>query len=124
VLCSREKCVAVWGLASSVKRCGMAQLSYPSTTEVQLRLDAQEDAILAVVRGCPWWTKADVEGRVPGSAIVSAVVLTTTRSMESTLRRILQMSFGMVFPREGGYANAKLREPAATSSRKRHGSRP
>lgn len=80
----------------------MAQLSYPSVTEVQLRLEAQEAAILAVVRGCPWWTRADVEGRFPGSTTVSSITLTTTRGVDSTLRRILQMSFGLVFPQEGG----------------------
>lgn len=80
----------------------MANLSYPSATEVQLRLEAQENAILAVVRGCPWWTKAEIEGHVPGHAIVSAVTLTTGRGLDSTLRRILQMSFGLVFPQEGG----------------------
>lgn len=101
----------------------MAQLSYPSATEVQLRLDAQEDAILAVIRGCPWWTRADVEGRVPGSAVVSAVVLTTTRGMESTLRRILQMSFGLVFPPEGGSAQAKRLDLPGPLQRKRIASR-
>lgn len=96
----------------------MAQLSYPSTTEVQLRLEAQEDAILAVVRRCPWWTKAEVEGRLPGSPIVSGVILTTTRGVESTLRRILQMSFGMVFPAEGGVAHQVRQEAPAVTGRK------
>lgn len=88
----------------------MAHLSYPSVTEVQLRLEAQEEAILAVVRGCPWWTKAEVEGRLPGSTTVSSVRLTTTRGVESTLRRILQMSFGLVFPVEGGVGQQPMRE--------------
>lgn len=101
----------------------MAHLTYPSTTEVQLRLDAQEDAILAVVRGCPWWTKADVEGRFPGSTTVTSVSLTTTRGVESTLRRILQMSFGLVFPTEGGIGEPMLREAPRVSGRKSRSSR-
>lgn len=96
----------------------MAQLSYPSMTEVQLRLGAHEDAILAVVRGCPWWTNAEIEGHVPGSAIVSGVVLTASRTVESTLRRILQMSFGLVFPAEGGVAQLLRQEAPITSGRK------
>ncbi len=96
----------------------MAHLSYPSTTEVQLRLGAQEDGILAVVRGCPWWTKAEVEGRLPGSATVSSVTLTTTRGVESTLRRILQMSFGLVFPPEGGAGQQLVREAPSVVGRK------
>ncbi len=98
----------------------MAHLSYPSVTEVQLRLEAQEDAILAVVRGCPWWTKAEVEGRLPGSTTVSGVILTTTRATESTLRRILQMSFGLVFPPEGGGCQLSVREAPPVRGAKRH----
>lgn len=97
----------------------MAHLSYPSMTEVQLRLEAQEDAILAVVRGCPWWTKADFEGRLPGSTTVSSVSLTTTRGVESTLRRILQMSFGLVFPKEGGVGHQVVREGSGLVGAKR-----
>jgi hypothetical protein len=101
----------------------MARLSYPSLTDVQLRLDAQEDAILAVVRGCPWWTKADVEGQFPGSTTVSSVTLTTTRNVESTLRRILQMSFGLVFPQEGGVGQELSREAPRVLGAKRRSSR-
>lgn len=97
----------------------MAHLSYPSATEVQLRLDSQEGAILNVVRGCPWWTRADVEGRLPGSATVTGVTLTTDRGMDSTLRRILQLSFGLVFPSEGGVGErpARTRPPQDTNPR-------
>ena len=80
----------------------MAQLSYPSPTEVQLRLGPHENAILAVVRGWAWWTRAAVEGQVAGDATVSAVVLTADRSSEATIREILQRSFQLVFPPEGG----------------------
>lgn len=80
----------------------MAYLSYPSPDELQLRLEAHEGAILDVVRGCPWWTKADIEGRTPGNSTVTGVTLTATRAMDSTLRRILNLSFGLIFPPDGG----------------------
>ena len=80
----------------------MAQLSYPSSTEVQLRLGAQEDAILTVVRRWGWWTRADVEGRVPGESQVTAVILTAARSEDRMIRDILHRSFQLVFPAEGG----------------------
>ncbi len=80
----------------------MATLSYPSAEELQLRLEAEEGAILNVVRGCSWWTRADIEGRTPGSSTVTGVTLTATRSMDSTLRRILNLSFGLIFPQDGG----------------------
>jgi hypothetical protein len=80
----------------------MAQLRYPSPTEVQLRLGPQEDAILTVVRHWAWWTRADVEGRLPGDAQVTAVILTAERGADQTIRKILQRSFQLVFPVEGG----------------------
>jgi hypothetical protein len=87
----------------------MAYLSYPSPTEVQLQLDAQDGAILAVVRGCSWWTKAEVEGRLSGSTLVTGVTLTTTREMDALLRRILRMSFGLEFPQAGGIGHHPMR---------------
>lgn len=101
----------------------MAQLSYPSLNEVQLRLDADEDSILSVVRGCSWWTKAEFEGQVPGSSQVTSVTLTTTRAMDTTLRRILQMSYGLTFPKDGGTGEHPVRESGATVLKKRSSSR-
>lgn len=80
----------------------MARLSYPSPTEVQLRLGPHEDAILTVVRHWAWWTRAEVEGQVPGEPGVSAVILTAERTTEPTLREIIQRSFQIVFPAGGG----------------------
>lgn len=99
----------------------MATLSYPSLEELQLRLEAQDGAILDVVRGCPWWTKAELEGRVPGSNTVSSVTLTAMRAMDSTLRRILHLSFGLMFPADGGVGEqrAQLLERAAQAKRVR-----
>jgi hypothetical protein len=97
----------------------MAYLSYPSPMGLQLRLDAQEGAILAVIRGCSWWTGAEFEGHVPGSSMVSSVTLSAERCMDSTLRRILQMSFGLVFPKEGGLGQSSVREEAQGVKRKR-----
>lgn len=80
----------------------MAHLSYPSSAEVQLRLGAQEDAILTVVRHWAWWTRGEVEGRLPGDPQVSAVILTADRSSEALIREILRRSFQLVFPDDGG----------------------
>jgi hypothetical protein len=97
----------------------MAYLSYPSSMELQLRLDAQEGSILTVIRRCSWWTKAEFEGHVPGSSTVTSVTLSAERCMDSTLRRILQMSFGLVFPKEGGAGLAPVREVAQSVGHKR-----
>ena len=91
----------------------MAQLSYPSATEVQLRLGDQEDAILTVLRRWGWWTRADVEGRLPGAAQVSSVILTAARGQDRTIRTILRRSFQLVFPAEGGAGVLTTDAPAA-----------
>ena len=87
--------------ATKRKRC-MAHLSYPSPDEVQLRLDANEDAILTVLRHVSWWTRAAVEGQLPGSSLVAGVTLTAARGMDSTIRDILLRSFRISFPPDGG----------------------
>ena len=91
----------------SRKADAMAHLSYPSATEVQLRLGAQEDAILRVVRHWGWWTYADVEGRLPGDPQVAAVILTAHRGADRTIREIMRRSFQIVFPPEGGAGEHK-----------------
>lgn len=80
----------------------MAQLTYPTEGELQLRLGPHEDEILTVVRRWAWWTRADVEGRFPGNSEVSAVILTAERGADSMIREILQRSFQIVFPADGG----------------------
>jgi hypothetical protein len=97
----------------------MAYLSYPSASEVQLRLGAQEQAILTVVRRWGWWTRAEVEGQVPGEAQVTAVILTAQRGSDQTIRRILRLSFQLVFPTEGGAGIAGAAPPAPPHRRTR-----
>lgn len=99
----------------------MATLSYPSLEELQLRLEAQEGAILEVVRGCPWWTRADVEGRIPGNSTVTSVTLTALRANDSTLRRILTLSFGLNFPADGGVGETRAESSARTAQAKHAG---
>jgi hypothetical protein len=98
----------------------MAHLSYPSATEVQLRLGAQEDAILAVVRHWRWWTHAEVEGHVPGDPQVAAVILTAERGADQTIRDILRRSFQMVFPAEGGAGTLVATKQDARPRHRRH----
>jgi hypothetical protein len=100
----------------------MAYLSYPSPTEVQLRLGAREDSILTVVRHWAWWTRAEVEGQLPGEATVSAVVLTAERPTERTIREILHRSFHLVFPADGGEGSpAAPHAPTFPHSKRVHG---
>ncbi len=95
----------------------MAHLSYPTPGEVQLRLGSQEDAILTVVRHCGWWTRAEVEGRLPGSAQVSGVILTAGRATDATIREILHRSFQLVFPTDGGDGVMSVHGPGTWSRR-------
>lgn len=97
----------------------MAYLSYPSANEVQLRLSAQENAILTVVRRWGWWTRAEVEGHVPGEGQVTAVILTAGRGSDPTIRRILRLSFHLVFPAEGGTGIAGAAPPVTPPRRAR-----
>lgn len=97
----------------------MATISYPSPEVLHLLLEAQEGAILDVVRGCPWWTKAEFEGRVPGNSTVTRITLVATREMDSTLRRILDLSFGLVFPADGGVGAKRVRSTAGAAQPKR-----
>lgn len=96
----------------------MATLRYSSETDIQLHLDTQEEAILTVVRGCPWWTKGETVMDHLGTP--TGVTLTTTRPMESTLRRILDLSFGLVFPPEGGVGVVREGRTGRHSGRKRN----
>lgn len=96
----------------------MATLSYPSPAELQLRLEAHEGAILDVVRGCPWWSRAEIEGRTPGNSTVTRVTLTAMRANDSTLRRILQLSFGLVFPADGGVGETRAQVRLRTAQAK------
>lgn len=95
----------------------MTHLSYPSSTELQLRLGPHENEILTVVRHCAWWTRAEIEGRLPGSSEVAAVILTAERRMDSTLREILRRSFKLAFPDEGGEAEHGVRRRPASRQR-------
>ena len=95
----------------------MAFLSYPSPTEVELRLGPHENEILSVVRKVGWWTRAEFEGQVPGNAEVTAVLLRADRAMESTIREILHRSFQIVFPPEGGESEHNASKQSFQSKR-------
>ncbi|WP_026371040.1 hypothetical protein [Kallotenue papyrolyticum] len=97
----------------------MAYLSYPSATDLHLRLEGHEQAILTVVRKCPWWHSAEVEGRRPGSTTVSAVTLIARRDMDPTLRQILATCAGLVFPADGGAGRPRARPRRAGPASKR-----
>ncbi len=96
----------------------MPFLTFPSPSEVELRLGAHEDAILSVVRRWRSWTRAEVEGRIAGDAEVSAVVLTAERGTEATIREILYRSFQIVFPTDGGEGAVVERGAGAPAGRR------
>lgn len=97
----------------------MAHLSYPSPAEVQLRLGPRENAILAVVRHWAWWLRAEVEGKLPGYTEVATVTLTAERAQDATIREILDRSSQLVFPPDGGEGMEVVREPVASTKRKK-----
>lgn len=105
----------------------MAHLRYPSSSELELQLGPHENEILSVVRHCGWWTRAKIEGRAPGEAEVVAVSLFADRSMDTTVREILQRSFQLIFPVDGGEGEHGIfKRPAyerhrTTSNSKRKG---
>ena len=98
----------------------MAHLTYPTEGELQLRLGPQADAILTVVRHWAWWTRAEVEGRFPGNSEVSAVILTAERGADPMIREILQRSFQLAFPADGGEG---IQGPRPASEPRKRGSR-
>ncbi|NTW01105.1 MAG: hypothetical protein HGA19_07295 [Oscillochloris sp.] len=76
-------------------------LSTPGEVRLILR-GAQENLILTTLRRWPHWLRAEVEYDPADKALCQAVTLIADRDQELTLRDILQRSFGMTFPREGG----------------------
>lgn len=76
-------------------------LSVPGELRLILRGTA-ENVILTTVRRWPHWLRAEVERDPTDPSQCVAVTLITDRVQEFTIREILQRSFGMRFPVEGG----------------------
>jgi hypothetical protein len=82
-------------------------LSIPGELRLTLR-GATENVILTTVRRWPHWLRAEVERDPADATQCMAVTLITDRYQEPTIRAILQRSFGMQFPVEGGDQDLKV----------------
>jgi hypothetical protein len=78
-------------------------LSIVETGELRLTLrGAAENRILAAMRRWPYWLRVDIERDPANAERCLAVTLIADRAYESTVREILNRSFGMTFPEAGG----------------------
>lgn len=75
--------------------------------------------MLTVVRRWSAWTRAEIEGHVPGDAEVSVVTLTAERGTDATIREIMYRSFRLVFPTEGGDGVVAVGGASGRESRQR-----
>ena len=94
-------------------------LSVPGELRLTLRGQA-ENIILTTVRRWPHWLRAEVEHDPADATQYTAVTLVTDRFQEPTIREILQRSFGMRFPAEGGDQALKV-APASAPVRRGFG---
>jgi hypothetical protein len=85
-------------------------LSVPGELRLILRGTA-ENVILTTVRRWPHWLRAEVERDPVDPSQCVAVTLITDRVQELTIREILQRSFGMRFPVEGGDQPIEIASP-------------
>jgi len=82
-------------------------LSIPGELRLTLR-GAEENVILTTLRRWPNWLRAEVERDPMDPTQCMAVTLVADRYQETTIREILQRSFGMRFPTEGGDQTIKV----------------
>lgn len=94
-------------------------LSIPGELRLTLRGEA-ENIILTTLRRWPHWLSAEVERNPIDATKYTAVTLVADRFQESTIREILQRSFGMRFPPEGGNQAMKVM-PAPVPARRGFG---
>jgi hypothetical protein len=91
----------------------MAELYTSETGELCLVLrGSAEDRILNTLRRWPYWRRADVERDPAHPELCVAVTLVTDRVHDQTVRSILQRSFGITFPAEGGSGTIASGSPA------------
>jgi hypothetical protein len=91
-------------------------MSVPGEVRLILR-GAAENVILTTLRRWPHWLRAEVEHAPDEPTRCVAVTLVTERQQEATIREILQRSFGLKFPAEGGSLPLTLPSPPATRRR-------
>jgi hypothetical protein len=76
-------------------------LTDPNELTLQLQ-GAAEDVILATLRRWPHWLRATMEYDPEDPSRCLSVTLVAERQHEETVRLILEKSFGLRFPPEGG----------------------
>jgi hypothetical protein len=81
---------------------------------------ADEDRILATVRRWPYWDEVSIERDPADADHILSITLHTDRANEATLRAILERSFGMTFPAEGGDCAPDAAEPPPPVRRRRY----
>jgi hypothetical protein len=80
---------------------------------------SDENRILTTLRRWPHWVRADIERDPAAPERCLAVTLITDPMYESTVREILQRSFGLTFPAEGGSNALPPAVPAQPGRRRR-----
>jgi hypothetical protein len=98
----------------------MTTLSLSATGELCLTLrGADENRILATLRRWPYWRRADIERDPADPTRCLSVTLVTDQIYEPMVRDILQRSFGLKFPTEGGSTDLDPAPPQRPSRRRR-----
>jgi hypothetical protein len=81
----------------------MATLLLTDPNELTLQLEGEaEDVILSTLRRWPHWLRATLEHDPDDPRRCRSVTLVAERQHEETVRLILEKSFGLRFPSEGG----------------------
>ena len=81
----------------------MTTLDTSVAGELRLTLrGAAENRILDTVRHWPHWRLGNIEHDPANEQQYQSVTLITDRVHEATVREILKLSFGLIFPPEGG----------------------
>jgi hypothetical protein len=102
----------------------MTTLSIAETGELHLTLrGAAENRILATVRRWPYWQRVTIVRDPANAERCLAVTLIADRAYESTVREILERSFGMTFPEAGGSRDIGPEPPPSPRWRGRLSSR-
>ena len=98
----------------------MTTLSISESGELCLTLrGASENRILATLRRWPYWRRVALERDPINTQEYLAVTLIADQAHESTVREILQRSFGLTFPASGGSCQLPLDPPPPLRRRRR-----
>jgi hypothetical protein len=96
----------------------MAELYTSATGELCLVLrGSAEDRILHTLRRWPHWRRVDIERDPAHPERCLSVTLITDQMHDQTVRSVLQRSFGMKFPAEGGTSDIVV-EPSTSRGRR------